>query len=162
MSTLAYPSEQFPAYPGVSLDCPDGWSALPTPQAQLAIVRDAGAEEFRANVVVVITRLLPEQTLETVAKEAAARLEALPGYEEVGRLEMEISGHPGFRIEGAWTTQDTGTVAQALRATVVEHDGMRDLVQITGTCSGGQVQALWETIRSVQDSVRITVDGAAG
>ncbi|HWV76647.1 MAG TPA: LpqN/LpqT family lipoprotein [Isoptericola sp.] len=161
MSTLAYPSDQFPAFPAVSLDRPDGWSALPTPQAQLAIVRDA-AGEFRANVVVVITRLLPDQTLETVAKEAAARLEALPGYEEVGRIEVEISGHPGFRIEGAWTTPDTGTVAQALRATVVEHHGMRDLVQITGTCSGDQVQALWETIRSVQDSVRITLDGAAG
>ncbi|WP_277208434.1 LpqN/LpqT family lipoprotein [Isoptericola croceus] len=155
MSTVSYPSETFPGYPRVTMDCPDGWSAHPIPQAQLAIRQERPAGEFRPNVVVVMQRLRPEQTFEDVVQQAADKLAASPGYEEVGRTKTTLAGAPAARVEGAWTTEQTGTIAQALRIAVIEHDGVRDLVEVTGTCAGGQATDVWPTIRAIQDSISV-------
>ncbi|WP_425955073.1 LpqN/LpqT family lipoprotein [Xylanimonas sp. McL0601] len=152
---IAYPSPQFPALPAVTLDCPDGWSPVPTPQAHLAVGLDVEEGQFRPNVVVILSRLLPGQTLEGTAADAIARLEVLPGYEEVGREDADVAGRPGFRIECSWSDETAGTVAQAVRLAVVEHDGVRDLVQVTGTARGTQVEVAWPWIRAIQDSLTI-------
>lgn len=154
MSTLTYPSSTFPGFPAVVMDCPDGWSPRTLPEAQLAIVQERPEGEFRPNVVVVMQRMRPEQTVEAIIEEAVARFEATPGYEEVGRAVTTAGGLPSLRIEGAWTTPETGTLAQALRLVVAEHDGVRDVVEVTGTCAGHQVEEVWDEIRAVQDSVR--------
>lgn len=74
---------------------------------------------------------------------------------EVGRIRSSISGLPVVRSEGAWTGEATGTMAQALRMAVVEHDGVREVVEITGTCAGAQAKEIWPTLRAVQDSVEL-------
>lgn len=152
MSTVSYPSEDFPAFPHVAMDCPEGWSAQAVPPAQMAITQERPAGEFRPNVIVVMQRLQPQQTFEEVVQQAVDKLAASPGYEEVGRARTTLAGLPAARVEGAWTTEQTGTIAQALRIAVVEHDGVRDVVEITGTCAGQQATEVWPTIRAIQDS----------
>ncbi|WP_402372586.1 LpqN/LpqT family lipoprotein [Isoptericola rhizosphaerae] len=152
MTTVSYPSETFPGFPQVTMDCPEGWSPHSVPPAQLAITQERPAGEFRPNVIVVMQRLRPEQSFEDVVRQAVDKLEATPGYEEVGRTETTLAGFPAARVEGAWTTEQTGTIAQALRIAVVEHDGVRDVVEITGTCAGQQATEVWPTIRAIQDS----------
>lgn len=155
MSTVTYPSETFPGFPEVVMDCPEGWVPRSVPEAQIAIIQERPEGEFRPNVLVVIQRLRPEQSFEEVVRRALAKFEATPGYREVGRIETTISGRPAVRVEGAWTSEDTGTMAQALRMAVVEHDGVRDFVEITGTCAGVQAKEVWSTVRAIQDSVEL-------
>lgn len=156
MVTIAYPSPQFPGYPQVTMDCPEGWSPLPIPQVHLAVAADVEEGKFRPNVVVVLSRLREDQTLEATVADVLSRYEPLPEYAEVGRAEADVSGFPGFRIECSWHDDTAGTVAQALRLAVVEHDGVRDLIQVTGTCRGTQVEVVWPWIRAIQDSVKVT------
>lgn len=155
MSTLTYPSDQFPAYPRATMECPDGWSPLAAPQAQLAVGLDVEEGQFRPNVVVVFTRMLPEHSLEATTRDALSRVEGLTEYEEILHEETDVAGFPGVTVEYAWRDERAGTVAQALRMAVVEHGPVRDLVQITGTCRGTQTEVVWPWIRRIQDSVRI-------
>jgi hypothetical protein len=155
MSTVTYPSDTFPGFPEVVMDCPEGWVPRAVPEAQIAIIQERPEGEFRPNVLVVIQRMRPEQSFEEVVQRALAKFEATPGYQEVGRIQTTISGRPAVRVEGAWTSETTGTMAQALRMAVVEHDGVRDFVEITGTCAGVQAKEVWSTVRAVQDSVEL-------
>ncbi|PUB30137.1 hypothetical protein C8K30_102519 [Promicromonospora sp. AC04] len=155
MSTVTYPSETFPGFPEVVMDCPEGWVPRSVPEAQIAIIQERPEGEFRPNVLVVIQRMRPGQTFDEVVQRALAKFEATPGYQEVGRVKTTISGLPAIRIEGAWTSETTGTMAQALRMAIVEHDGVRDVVEITGTCAGAQAKEMWTTVRAIQDSVEL-------
>lgn len=155
MSTVTYPSETFPGFPAVVMDCPEGWVPHSVPQAQMAIIQERPAGDFRPNVVVVMQRMAPGQSADSVVEEAVERFRATPGYEEVGRMDTTFHGLPAVRIEGAWSTQETGTIAQALRIAVVEHHGVRDLVEVTGTCAGPQAAELWPQVREIQDSVKL-------
>lgn len=150
-----YPSAQFPGYPTVSLDYPDGWSPLPTPASPLAVVLDAEPGAFRANVVTAIARLDAGATLDQVRSTIVGTFEGLPGYAEVGREELEVDGRPGFRIEGSFSDPQAGTLVQAVRVALVEHDGVTDVVQLTGTCTAPQVETVFGDIRSIQESVGI-------
>ncbi|QAY69959.1 LpqN/LpqT family lipoprotein [Xylanimonas protaetiae] len=152
---LAYPSPQFPGLPAVTIDCPEGWSPLRVANAHLALAADVEEGKFRPNVVVVLTRMADGQTLESTVAAMTAHLAGLDGYEEAGREAAEVAGHPGFRLECAWADATAGTVAQAVRLAVVEHDGVRDLVQVTGTARGTQVDVVWPWIRTIQDSVTV-------
>jgi hypothetical protein len=155
MSTVTYPSETFPGFPAIVMDCPEGWAPHPVPQAQLAIIQERPQGQFRPNVVVVVQRMAPHQTVEAVIADAVTKFQSTPGYEEVGRMDTTFNGVPAVRIEGAWTTEQTGTIAQALRIAVVEHDGVRDLVEVTGTCAGPQAAEIWPQVREIQDSVKL-------
>lgn len=155
MSTVTYPSETFPGFPAIAMDCPEGWVTHSVPQAQMAIIQERPEGQFRPNVVVVVQRMAPGQSVEAVVEEAVEKFRATPGYEEVGRMNTTFDGLPAVRIEGAWTTEQTGTIAQALRIAVVEHDGVRDLVEVTGTCAGPQAAEIWPQVREIQDSVKL-------
>lgn len=155
MSTVTYPSETFPGFPEVVMDCPEGWVPRNLPEAQIAIIQERPEGEFRPNVLVVIQRMRPEQTFDEVVQRALAKFEATPGYQEVGRVKTTVSGLPAIRVEGAWTHETAGTMAQALRMAIVEHDGVRDVVEITGTCAGVQAKEMWPTVRAIQDSVEL-------
>jgi hypothetical protein len=152
MSTFSYPSDTFPAFPGVTLDCPQGWVPQPVPGAQLAVARPTGG--LVANVVVVFSRLLPGQSLEGATDESISRFSALPGA-TLERTEVKVSGLLGQRIEASWTDPRAGAVTQAVHLAVVEHHGVADLVQITGTCGGPQAAKTIAAIRGIQDSVQI-------
>ncbi|ACZ29537.1 hypothetical protein Xcel_0498 [Xylanimonas cellulosilytica DSM 15894] len=157
MPTVSYPSAQFPGFPSVEVPRPDGWSPLAAPQVLLAVARDGAPGEFRANVVVTVTRLDADQTLGTVAKAAAAALESRRDYAERRRDGIGISGLPGYVVQGAWVSADAGTVAQDVRGVIVEHDGVRDLVEITATCGGGQVDPAWAELQTILDGIVIGV-----
>lgn len=155
MPTLAFPSEQFPGFPSVSVPCPDGWSAAVDPEAQVAVVREGSGDEFRANVVVVVTRLDETQQLADVARSCAATLESKREYAEVRRGGTGVAGIAGFVVQGAWVSEEAGTVMQDVRGTIVEHDGVRDLVTVTATCAGGQVDQVWPEMETILGGLQL-------
>ncbi|MET4224129.1 LpqN/LpqT family lipoprotein [Oerskovia enterophila] len=156
MSTvLSYPSADFPAPVRVSIDCPEDWAPLPEVALPLALAKVVAPGEFRPNVIVVVSRTRKQFTLENAVSEVVTKLTGLAGYAELGREEREIAGHPGFRIEGAFTDAEGGTLVQAVRTTIVDRGPVVDLVQVTGSCSGAQAEQLLVEIRAIQESLRI-------
>jgi hypothetical protein len=156
-TTLQFPSEQFPAYPGVSLDQPEGWAPLPEVGLPLALAKDAVDGEFRANVIAVLNRVRAELTLEQATAEVVGRLSGLPQYKELGRSEIEVGGHAGFRVEGVFAEPSLGAMVQAVRIVLVDRGPVKDLVQVTGSCTGAQMQSVLPEIRAIQDSLAISV-----
>ena len=152
---VTYPSAQFPGYPSVSVDCPDGWVPFPTPAAPLAVALEVEPGVFRANVVLAIARLEPGSTLAQVEETIARTLAGLPGYTRAERAVVEVDGRPGFRIEGSFTDPQVGVLVQAVQVLVVEHDGATDVIQLTGTCAASQVESVFAGIRDLQESVVI-------
>lgn len=157
MTTVRYPSEQFPAQPTLSLDLPAKWTPLEGAGIPLAATREVKAGEFRPNVVVLITRFAAQYTLTAAIAEVTAKLEASPGYEELGRADMDVSGYPGFRVEGAFSDARVGSLMQGVRIAWIDRGPVVDLVQITVSATGSQAEEIWGELRQIQDSLRIEI-----
>ncbi|MEK8225691.1 hypothetical protein NKG05_05795 [Oerskovia sp. M15] len=104
---------------------PAGWQPLPEVGLPLALAKDADGGEFRANVITVLNRVRAEHTLEQAIGEVVGRLTTLPQYKELGRSEIDVQGHPGFRIEGLFTEPTLGALLQAVRIVLVDRGPVR-------------------------------------
>jgi hypothetical protein len=156
MTTVQYPSVDFPGQPALAIEVPEGWAPFPGAGLPLAVAAEVPEGQFRPTVIVSISRIRPGHTLQEAIDQVLAGLTTAEGYSEVGREEREIAGFPGFRIEGAFRDARVGTITQAVRIAYVDHGEVADLIQITGTCTGEQAQQLWPAVRAIQDSLTIT------
>ena len=83
MSTILYPSEDFPAPVGVSLDCPEGWHPFPEAAQDLAVLKDVPDGQFRPNVIVSVRRMPKGTALQSAVAELRQRAAVLPEYASV-------------------------------------------------------------------------------
>lgn len=140
-TTVTYPSPEFPAAPAVSLPCPDGWQTLTVAEALVAIGKTLDTPQFQPNVVITSRRTL-DATLEQVADATAEALQGSPDWAETGREYRDgaFGGHHrAFRIEGAFTHPQAGSVYQAALLTVVQQGPFFDVVQAVASCAASQV-----------------------
>lgn len=56
-------------------------------------------------------------------------------------------------MEGYFSDGKGGTLVQAVRMAVLQSGAVSDVVQITGTCAGVQVEPAFGEIRDIQDSL---------
>ena len=150
--TVSYPSELFPAPPTVSLTVPDAWSALPLPEVVVAVATEHAADEFRPTVVVAVSRNPTDFTLEVALAAIAEKLIGLTEREEVVNVPTEIAGFAAQRVEVTFSDPRVGTIAQAVTFVLVPNGPVVDLVQITGSCSAGQIEATFGEIRGILSS----------
>jgi hypothetical protein len=155
-STATFPSADFPGHPGLALDHPDDWYPLTDVALPLAVAKHVPEGDFRPNVVVAVTRVRGDVTLDQAIETTMGRLTGLDGYAEVGREHVEVDGWPGFRAELSFADPRVGTMAQAIRIAVVARGSVADLVEMTGSCTAAQVESTWPEIRAVQSSLKIT------
>jgi len=160
MTTVQFPSQDFPAPPALTLDCPEGWRPLTNVATQLAVGKEVPEGQFRPNVIAAVTRVRSTYTLDDAIREVTEALTPLDGYAEVGRETTEVDGRTMFRIEVTFSDPHGATMAQAIRLFVLDRGPVRDLVQLTGSCLAPQVESTWPEIRAIQASLRIT-DGEA-
>lgn len=155
--TATYPSDEAPAFPGVTLPHPESWEVLPVPAALIALGKSGyPANQFQPNVVVTNQRGIGT-TLEEAAAATAEALTGSPEWEEAGRETIEgLGGHQVFRIEGAFRHPQAGTVYQAAVITVVERGPYTDLVQLVGSCSASQVADCLPEIRTILKDATVT------
>lgn len=152
--TLTFPSEAFPAYPQLSMVTPTGWVALAGVGLPLAAAREVPAGQFRPNVLVTVQRFGAGHTVADARKEADARFKDLPRFAETLREDAaEVLGGTGLRVEGYFSDGKGGTLVQAVRMALLQRGAVCDVVQITGTCAGGQVDPAFGEIRDIQDSL---------
>ena len=156
MTTLTFPSEAFPAYPQLSIQTPEGWVALAGVGLPLAAAREVPAGQFRPNVLVTVQRFGAGHTMADARKEVNGRLNDLPKFTETLREDgAGLLGTTGLRVEGYFSDGKGGTLVQAVRMAVLQTGAVCDVVQITGTCAGSQVEPAFGEIRDIQDSLRL-------
>ncbi|BDZ41244.1 hypothetical protein GCM10025865_05430 [Paraoerskovia sediminicola] len=158
MRTASYPSPTFPGPPSVDLDVLDGWEPVTGLGPAITLERTGLPGATTPKVEVVITRMRDWESLDDASMKIAGALEKLSGYEELARDAEPVAGHAGFRLEAVVRNPtDRARYVQAIRYALVDRGETRDLVQIMGSCTGAQRDAVLDEIRAIQDSVRIAV-----
>jgi hypothetical protein len=157
MTTLAYPSADFPGLPAVVLEVPGEWEPVHAPGTTMA-ARLPREGAFAPNVVVSIEQCGPgfrvEESLEQVAAMAVSR-----GGAVSEPYAADLGGAAFVGCDATWPDADVDTVLQANLFHVVSGaDSARPafLVQLTGAVGGPTAEADYELIRGVITSVRVT------
>jgi hypothetical protein len=162
MSTLAYPSADFPGQPSVALEVPEGWEPVHAPGATMA-ARLPREGAFAPNVVVNIEPCAPtfrvEDSLDQLRAMATSRGGAVsePYAAELG--EAQFVG-----CDATWPDPEVETVLQAnlFHVTSAAPGSGAHLVQLTGAVGGASAEADYELIRQVLTTVRVTAWAPTG
>ncbi len=152
--TIRFPSEIFPALPGVSLTLPEYWSGTVVPATLMAAHRQVDEGQFISNVIVRTQRLGAAVDLAGAARIVDDGIAELAEVEDISRTVLESDGRPVYCREFAFRHPQLGTLAQAWRVIAVAHDGILDLFELVGTIAPARMADLGE-IRQLMDSVEI-------
>ena len=157
MTTLAYPSADFPGQPSVALEVPDGWEPAHAPGTTMA-ARLPREGAFAPNVVVTIEPCGPEfrveDSLEQIASLATSR-----GGAVSEPYAADLGGAAFVGCDATWPDPDVETVLQANLFHLVSSeapDAGAHLVQLTGAVGGPEAVSDYELIRQVLTTVRVT------
>lgn len=150
--TASFPSADFPAFPSVTIDAPEGWVPITAQGSILAVAKRSEDGVFSPNVVVAISRFTGEYQLSTAIEAVSRKYSEQKDVAELGREERQVLGVPGFRIEAGYADDRVGTLMQGTHLAVVRQSNVADLVQITGTCTGSQAREIWPVIRGILES----------
>ncbi|GAA2740196.1 hypothetical protein GCM10009868_01460 [Terrabacter aerolatus] len=157
MTTLAYPSADFPGQPSVALEVPDGWEPAHAPGTTLAarLPRDGG---FAPNVVVTIEPCGPgfqvSDSLDQIASLATSNAGTVSEP-----YAADLGGAQFVGCDATWPDAHDDTVLQANLFHLVASDtpgAGAHLVQLTGAVGGPDALADYELIRQVLTTVRVT------
>lgn len=153
MTTLAYPSADFPGQPAVTLDVPEAWEPAHAPGTTMA-ARLPREGAFAPNVVVTIEQCGPayrvEESLEQVAALAATR-----GGGVSEPYAADLAGAHFVGCDATWPDDDVETVLQANLFHHVPAGTAGHVVQLTGAVGGPAAAADYELIRRVLTTVRV-------
>ena len=160
MSTLAYPSADFPGQPSVALEVPEGWEPAHAPGTTMA-ARLPREGAFAPNVVVTIEQCGPafriEDSLEQIASLATSR-----GGAVSDAYAADLGGAQFVGCDATWPDDDVETVLQANLFHLVTSGASgasevpAHLVQLTGAVGGADAVADYELIRQVLTTARVT------
>jgi hypothetical protein len=182
MTTVAYPSADFPGLPSIALDVPEGWEPAHAPGTALA-ARLPREGAFAPNVVVSIEQcgagFRVEASLDQIASMAQAR-----GGTVSEPYAADLAGAEFVGCDATWPDPDVETVLQANLFHIVRHaapdggdpassgavgaspavplPGTAYLVQLTGAVGGPGAEADYELIRQVLTTVQVTPWSAEG
>lgn len=156
MTSISFPGPEFPASPAVTIDCPDGWSALRGVGYVLAVGQDGtGPDDYQPIVVASIARLPDRTTMQEAIAHVVATLRTTADSTEIARDEVDLAGRPGFLMEASYTHPRGLAVRQAVRFAWVDHDDVIDMVQLIGACAVDQTDEVWDTVRGIQESLTL-------
>src|SRR5512141_344153 len=112
MTTLVFPSEEFPAQPGITLHIPKDWQPVHAPGAVMAARCASDAGTFVPNVVVRIER----RPVDFEIAEALAELTRYAAERPQGTIsapsEVELDGRLFVGCDLSWVDDQVGTVLQ--------------------------------------------------
>ncbi len=154
MSTLAYPSPDFPGPPSVTLEVGDDWEPVHAPGTMLA-ARLPRPEGFSPNVVVTLEPCAPDDAVERSLEQVVT----IAGSRGGGVSEPYAAELGGARFVGCDATwPDSRGRATVLHANLFHVAGAGDtayLVQLTGAVGGPAAEADYDLVRSVLTTVRV-------
>lgn len=161
MPNAGFPSEDFPALSGFTIDLDEGWFTDPASGMQFAARPRAAFEGFMPNIIGSVKRRRQGVALAGAVEELDRTSGSLKDYAEVGRKDVTVDGNNGFHVEFSYRHAADVTLAQIVTLVEIDRGTCADLVQITSTCAADQVKELWPTLRALHSSLRI-VDAPSG
>jgi hypothetical protein len=156
MTTLTYPSAQFPGPPSVSVQIPDGWAPVRVPGTLLAARRAESDGRFAPNVVVRGFTRSGDFTIGRALGELKAYVDERTDGEMDAPFSVEIEDVPFVGVNVSWTDEKVGDVVQAHLFAGARRGQVVDLIQVTGSVGGEQVSSDYETLQQLMQTVRVT------
>jgi hypothetical protein len=162
MTTLHFPSPQFPGRPRLELPIPADWEPAPAAGATagvvLAALRPRPADEFKANVIVSVDETFADHTvrtdLEGLERTAAHRRDGALGEPYVRNIDgVTFFGRDLSYVDATAGTLLTSTLFGFLRREV---DGGLVRLTVTGTIGAAHHRADYTAIHDVIDALRVT------
>ncbi|MBM6403512.1 hypothetical protein JQN72_04550 [Phycicoccus sp. CSK15P-2] len=156
MTALAHPGPASPAPPGVRLEVPDAWEAVPSGAALLR-ARAAGSRGDTVEVTVrqhvAATGLGSEALVATLAADAG------PGGAEVeDPFVVELEGREWHARNVSWDEGDTPVVEVHLATTVADADPVSTHVVAVGRVRGAGLDDDYDLLQTVLET--LVVEGA--
>jgi hypothetical protein len=155
MTRLAFPSEEFPAQPAFTLQIPQDWEPIHSPNSVMAARRVAQEGTFAPNVVVRIERRPADFEL----NDALAELEQFAAGRPQGvtsePFKAELDGRVFVGCDLAWVDDQVGTVLQAHLLGGFPLGPYVQLVQFTGSVGGAQANQDFPTIKAIMMSLTV-------
>ena len=155
MSTLAFPSEEFPAQPAVTLHIPQDWKPVHAPGAVMAARSASEDGAFVPNVVVRIER----RPVGFEVADALAELRQLAAERPQGTIsaptEVNLDGRLFAGCDLSWVDDRVGTVLQTHLFGVVPSGPFLQLVQVTGSVGGAQARRDHPTVTAIMRSLTV-------
>ena len=155
MTTLAFPSEEFPAQPAITLQIPQDWEPVHAPDAVMAARSAADDGTFVPNVVVRIERrpvgFEITQALAELTQFAAER----PAGTTSEPFEADLDGRLFVGCVLSWVDDQVGTVLQSHLLGAVPSGPFLQLVQVTGSVGGAQARRDRSTVTTIMRSLTV-------
>ena len=153
MSTLAYPSPDFPGPPSVTLEVGDDWEPVHAPGTMLT-ARLPRAEGFSPNVVVTLEPCAPDHAVER-SVEQLVTIAASRGGGVSEPYAAELGGARFVGCDATWPDAEVETVLHANLFHVAGAGNTAYLVQLTGAVGGPAAETDYDLIRGVLTTVRV-------
>jgi hypothetical protein len=161
MTTLAFPSEEFPAQPAITLQIPDDWKPVHSPGAVMAARRAADQGTFVPNVVIRIERRPADFEVTNALNELKQYAAQRPQGTTSEPFKAELDGRLFIGCDLAWVDDQVGTVLQAHLFGCVDSGAFLQLVQVTGSVGGAQAREDYPTVKTIMKSLTVA-DPAPG
>ena len=155
MTTLTYPSAQFPGPPSVSVDIPEGWSAVRVPGTLIAARRTDTEGKFAPNVVVRGFTRSGDFTIGRALAELKAYVEDRTDGQMDAPFALELDSVPFVGVNVSWTDDRVGDVVQAHLFAGARRGQVVDLIQVTGSVGGEQAGSEYDTLQRLMQTVRV-------
>ncbi len=158
MTTLAFPSDLFPAAPHVWLTVPADWRPAATVTTDVAAVAPE-VDGFRPNVVVVVNRRPPGMVVGVALDEIASESQQRPQGSVSEPFEVELNGRTWAGCDLEWDDPRAGRLVQLHLFAVIDgpaEAALPFLVQVTGSCLASREAEDIPRLREVMSSVVVT------
>ena len=155
MTNVAFPSEEFPAQPAITLQIPEGWLPVHTPGTVVAARRASNEGTFVPNVVVRIERRPAGYEVTDALTELRAYAAARPQGTVSEPFKTELDGRQFVGCDLSWVDEQVGTVLQAHLFGGVPSGPFLQLVQVTGSVGGAQAREDYPIIEAIMKSLTV-------
>lgn len=155
MTNLAFPSEEFPAQPAITLQIPDDWLPVHSPGAVMAARRAAEEGTFVPNVVVRIERRPADFEVTDALTELKQYAAQRPQGTTSEPFKAELDGQLFVGCDLSWVDDRVGTVLQAHLFGGVPSGPFLQLVQVTGSVGGAQAREEYPTLKAIMKSLTV-------
>ncbi|AJT42374.1 hypothetical protein [Psychromicrobium lacuslunae] len=160
MTVSRFPSAQFPGFPSVSVEVPEGWLPRAVQDTLAAWVRPEESGEFASNLVLSITRLATPRSLAEATESIEQATSQLNEVELFDSVDVTLNGQDWHVHEYVFVHPQVGTLIQVMAVASIQSGEFTDTVQLTGSISPANQERDVDAVRDIIRSAEVTVYSA--
>jgi hypothetical protein len=160
---LQFPSPDFPAPPAFRLQIPEGWLAVPVPEAEMAVRDPVAVDGFHANVIVRVRRAAADESVVDDLLHSVAVGDATDGLEVVSEeVRADLDTPARWVLVRSRGPQGQVLLARHLLIYVPTDGRVANIVTAVGTFPASAAAELGPRIDRIVGSLRLATPDADG